>query len=305
MQTVTIPIRTHEDFGDSLSKLITIIAVINAVKDDRINLDFSEAKMLNPFFLGGLVCEIIRLQSLGKTFTLNHERNPDIHTYLKAIHFSTTFSVNEGKPLKENSLERYSYKTYIPIISFKTGTDTSVSLAREHILSAVSEVLKNQLRFSENQRMPLSYFLDELTNNINDHSGASNGYVFAQYYPKSSYLDLCICDGGQGIFGSFSNHPDFATKTEAEALLLAVTGGSTKDRPEARGFGVSSTRNMLVNGLKGQIFIWTGGVTFLQTVESQQIADISSSAFFQGTYIAIRLPTLTPGDFNFYNYTDI
>ena len=302
---IDIPNRTHEDFGDSLAKLIAVVNGITTCADNGIILNFNNAKMLNPFFLGGLVCVINRLRNEGKILTLNHDTNPNISSYLETICFPETFSPSYGKEsdyLKK--LEKYSAKTYIPIISFKTGSSDAVTEIRENILSAVSQLLKNQLNFSEKERMPLGYFLSELTDNINEHSAASEGYVFAQYYPNSNYLDLCICDSGQGIFQSYLHNPNFNPKSEAEAIQLALSGKSTKNRHEARGFGITTTRNMLVNGLRGKLFLWSGNTTFLQTVNKEAIVSLDGNGSFQGTFIALRLPTITPGSFDFYNFIE-
>lgn len=48
--SIQIPIRTHDNFGDSISKLIKTISKITSIQDDEIILDFRHAKMLNPFF---------------------------------------------------------------------------------------------------------------------------------------------------------------------------------------------------------------------------------------------------------------
>ena len=302
--TIQIPVRTHEDFGDSISKLIKVLSEISSIQDEEIILDFSRAKMLNPFFLCGLACVIQRLQDSGKKFILNHKENFNIKSYLNTIHFPSTLSPSAENEYNLKILENYRAKTYIPIISFKTGNDNNTTLIRENILSSISQLLKNQLNFSEGERQPLSYFLDELTNNINDHSNASQGYVFAQFYPNSNYLDLCICDGGKGIYQSFLDNPKFNPANDIEAMQLALSGHSTKDRPEARGFGISTTRNMLVNGLKGILFIWSGNTTFLQAVNKEAIVNIGENGYFQGAFIALRLPMIIPGAFNFYNFVE-
>jgi hypothetical protein len=160
------------------------------------------------------------------------------------------------------------------------------------------------LKFSEKETQPLSYFLDELTNNINDHSDAEHGFVFAQFYPNSNYLDLCICDAGKGIYKSFLDNPNFNPANEIQAIQLALSGNSTKDRPEARGFGISTTRNMLVNGLKGKLFLWSGNTTFFQAVNEEVIVNIAENGYFQGTFVALRLPTIIPGEFNFYKFVE-
>ena len=301
---VQIPVRTHENFGDSISKLINTLSEISSIQDEEIILDFSRAKMLNPFFLCGLACVIQRLQDSGKKFILNHNENFNINSYINTILFPSTLSPSANNEYNLKILGKYIAKTYIPIISFKTGNDNNTTLIRENILSSISQLLKNQLKFSEGERQPLSYFLDELTNNINDHSGADQGYVFAQFYPNSNYLDLCICDAGKGIYQSFLDNPKFNPANDIEAMQLALSGHSTKDRPEARGFGISTTRNMLVNGLKGILFIWSGNTTFLKAVNKEAIVNIGENGYFQGTFIALRLPMIIPGEFNFYNFVE-
>lgn len=303
--TIKIPNRTHEDFGDSLAKLIAVVKNISSCNDVEIILDFESAKMLNPFFLGGLVSVINKLKNEGKYFILNHEANLNISSYLNTICFPDTLSQeNKNEEIFLKALKKYEAKTYIPIISFKTGPSHEITVVREKILSTVSELMKNQLKFSEKERMPLAYFLGELTDNINEHSNAKEGYVFAQYYPNSNYLDLCISDFGQGILKSYLNNPNFDPQDEAEAIQFALSGKSTKDRAEARGYGISTTRNMLVNGLRGKLFLWSGNTTFMQTVNQEAIVGLDEKCYFQGTFIALRLPTIIPGAFDFYKFVD-
>ena len=300
---VQMPVRTHENFGDSISKLIRTLSEISSIQEEEIILDFSHTRILNPFFLCGLTCVIQRLEKSGKRFTPIYNKNPNISSYLNTILFPSTLSASDGND-NLSILEKYRAKTYIPIISFKTGFSDSCTLIRENILGSISQLLKNQLKFSEKDRQPLSYFLDELTNNINDHSETEQGYVFAQFYPNSNYLDLCICDSGKGIYQSFLDNPKFNPANDIEAMQLALSGNSTKDRPEARGFGISTTRDMLVNGLKGILFLWSGNTTFLQAVNKEAIVNIGKNGYFQGTFVALRLPTIIPGEFNFYNFVE-
>lgn len=300
---IRMPVRTHENFGDSIAKLIKTNEEISAVKENEIILDFSASRMLNPFFLGGLTCLINHLSGIGYSFSLNHQNNPSISSYLETIFFPGTWKT-EHERSNFSSLNRYRQKTYIPIVSFKTGESSSDTKAREAVLNALSALMKVQLKFTESQRQPLSYFLDEMTNNINDHSTSSFGYVFAQFYPASNYLDVCISDSGKGIYRSFLEHPKFSPANEIEAVRLALQGQSTKDRPEARGFGLSTTRDMLVNGLHGKFFLWTGNTTYTETVNNIAIASYEGKGYFQGTLIALRLPTIVAGHFDFYKFIE-
>ena len=49
--------------------------------------------------------------------------------------------------------------------------------------------------------------------------------------------------------------------SEVESLMLANEGYSTKNRPEAenRGYGISTSKRMLVEGMKGAFFMLSGG----------------------------------------------
>lgn len=305
VQKINIPIRTHEEFGHSISKLLKVVSLIEAAKGKEITLDFSQARMLNPFFLGGLACCLHHFWNTGQRINLNHSENPHINSYLQTVFFPDCFKPTTGhEHLFFSTLEDYRGKTYIPIISFPTGFDSVHVSIREKILNAISDLLKTQLSFKERERQPLSYLLDELTHNVNDHSGASLGYVFAQYYPSSNYLDLVICDSGKGVFLSYAGNDRFSPKNEVEALQFAINGKSTKDRPESKGFGISTSRKMLVKGLRGRFFIWSGNTAYIETVERVNILDIPQTCYFQGTFVALRIPTIVPATFNFYDWVE-
>lgn len=302
---IKAPERIHEDFGDGLAKLISIVNKITTSEEQEIIIDFSKTKWLNPFYLAGLTCVINRLNFNGKRFQINYHDNHHINSYLDTIQFTKSFNTeSEADNNPQITFDSFRNKTYVPITSFKTGSETEKTIERERILTAISQLLKNQLRFSETDAQPMKYFLSELTDNINEHSKTDRGYVFAQFYPNSNFLDLCICDGGQGIMQSYLNNPTFNPRDEEEAIRFAMFGKSTKNRPEARGFGITTTRNMLVNGLRGKIFIWSGATTFIQTTNKEAIVNISGAGFFQGTFIAIRIPTIISSNFNFYQYIE-
>jgi len=294
---IKIPIRTHEEFGYSIAKLIALVNQIRTCNLTDIEFDFTQARMINPFFLGGLACIISSLEKEGKVCTINYGNGGSIKSYLNTICFPNGFSLNlEDVRGSLSTLENYKYRTYIPIVRFKTGT-----LQSEKILSTISDLLRFQLGFTQTELQPFSYFIGELTANIYEHSNASEGYVFAQYYPKTNYVDFCICDAGQGIYNSFLG--TFTPESEAHALQLAMSGNSTKGG-DSRGFGLTTTRDMLVRGLRGKLFIWSGSASFVQSTENEGIMSMDKTKSFPGTFIALRLPTIIPGSFNFYNFIE-
>jgi hypothetical protein len=297
---VIIPGRTHEEFGFSISKLIGVLDNISLSIKEGVQLDFRNATMLNPFFLGGLTCVIDYYQSIGVEIESNHETNLSVASYLKTVQFPSTF-----EPVGDDwSLNEFYHKTYIPIIRFPTGESKQNELVRNRILQAISDPIKLQLGFTERQRGPLSYLMDELTHNINDHSGAKEGFVFAQYYPASNFLDLCICDHGKGIYQSYIDTGKHNPKNEIESIRLAISGFSTKDRAESKGFGITTSKRMLTAGLRGKFFLWSGNTAYIESVERVSIIKIPKNCYFQGTYIALRIPTITPPEFNLNQYLE-
>src|SRR6185312_10033694 len=276
-----------------------------STREAEVELDFREAKILNPFFLGGIASIIDYARSRGKNIKSNHRENNRINSYLDRIFFPACCGPQRGHEQSFfQQLEAYQAKTYIPMIAFPTGSDSYHSSIREKMLSAISALLKNQLNFKERERQPLAYFLDELTHNVNDHSGAIKGILFAQFYPGSNYLDLVICDNGKGIYASYEGNTRFTPADEAEALRFAVNGRSTKDRPESKGFGISTSRKMLVNGLRGKFFIWTGRTSFIETIEREDFVQFPANLSFPGTFIALRIPTIIAETFNFYDFIE-
>lgn len=303
--TIQIPVRTHEEFGHSLTRLLRLLIELHTTEEKEIILDFNNARMLNPFFLGGLACIIQHYESGGKSFVLNHQENYSISSYLSAICFPKCHSPEKNSDVDFLlTLEKFRTKNYIPIIAFPTGFDRGVTDIREKILSAVSLILKNQLNFTEKNLMPISYIIDEMTHNINDHSTADRGFVFAQYYPASNYIDICICDYGIGIYKSYQKSSKFNPESERQAIEFAINGCSTKDRPESKGFGISTSRDMLVNGLKGKFFLLSGNTAFIQSIENNGIIDMPDDFYYQGNYVALRVPTIIDPNFNMYNYVE-
>ena len=297
--TLYVPARTHGEFGFSIAKLTALSQSLYSCADNEIRINFDNARMLNPFYIGGLSCLIHHYRQQGKTIVLNHEANPIIGSYMRTICFPYCYNENT----EEINLEPFTAKRYLPIIKMPTGLSSQRELVREAILSAISALLQRQLNYSAGERMPLAYMLTEFSHNIRDHSGVDEGFIFGLFYPSDGYLDLCICDHGKGIYRSYLDTNKFIPISETQAMDFAINGKSTKDIPESRGFGISTSRDMLVNGLGGKLYIWSGNTVYIQTQEQRGIVSTPEGCIFQGTYIALRIPLQIPEGFNIYNFT--
>ncbi|UKK57201.1 hypothetical protein [Prevotella communis] len=93
---------------------------------------------------------------------------------------------------------------------------------------------------------------------------------------------------------------------EAEALKLANEGYSTKNRPEAenRGYGISTSKAMLVTGMKGGFFMLSGGAFHRYENGANDYIDLGNIFRWKGTVILMRIPVVLPKGFNYIDYLE-
>lgn len=146
--------------------------------------------------------------------------------------------------------------------------------------------------------------------NIYEHSESPNGYLFSQFLEHEGCIDLCIADTGITIFRSYEKAGLFQAEIgqdESEALRMANEGRSTKNRPgaESRGYGISTSKRMLVEGLGGSFFMISGGAFHRYEKNSlNYYAEVKDFFHWNGTLILLRIPINTPDNFNYINYLE-
>lgn len=156
--------------------------------------------------------------------------------------------------------------------------------------------------------MPLTYLLDELICNIQQHAQTDKGYAYLMYNKEAKAIEIVIADFGITIYGSYvaaQKHLDKLGDSDAEALNLARNGYSVKNLPntENRGYGISSNIKMVVNGLHGEFATLSGNALLLQIPNSRKILALPPEIDFKGTMVIVRIPLPVPKSFNMYDYT--
>lgn len=154
---------------------------------------------------------------------------------------------------------------------------------------------------------PITYLLDELICNIQQHAQTDFGYVYANYNPSSDSIEIAIADEGVSIYGSYvaaQKHLDILGDSDAQALNLAQNGYSVKNLPdtENRGYGISSNMRLVVEGLKGEFAVLSGNALLVQFADRKEILSLPSVIDFKGTMVMVRFPAHVPSDFDFYKY---
>jgi hypothetical protein len=299
---LTVPERFSDNFGEPVIHFLKILPLLNE-EWSEIEVDFGNNKFLVPHYLGPLSCILRQKAQQGiKISILNANEN----SYLSTVKFPLGMDF-ETLNHEDISLyfNQYETKRYLPIIHFPTGTLFKEAEIRNKLLSAINALLKQQLKLPINILQAFYYFLDELTQNIVDHSGVFYGTIFAQFYPDKRFLDLSICDSGNGIFKNYLLSKKHEPKTNAEALNYAVYGRSTKDIPESRGFGLNTSRTMLVKGMQGKFFLMSGNDFFVQTVIKEEIITLNEKTYYSGCMLNLRIPIFESETFSIHSYTDL
>jgi anti-sigma regulatory factor (Ser/Thr protein kinase) len=299
---IIIPNRFSDNFGEPLNYLIGTLIKLNDENPNDITFNFSESRFVSPFIVAGIVAITGWLSHKGKT--VNYLTKGSSSSYFTAIHFPLGYIFDGLTSQQMNTnLESYNSKTFIPLVFFPTGANNADSSLRENVLSAVSAILRLQLKLSGSVLEAVYYLIDELTNNVADHSESEKGILFAQFYPTKNYMDVCIADFGKGIRQTYLDSGKATPSSDEEAIEFAVNGRSTKNQAISRGFGISTSRVMLTEGLKGKIFIYSGKAIFYQNSEKQEIIALPQQAQYQGCFVALRIPILPNKQFDFYKYT--
>lgn len=304
MQRVIVPNVCEDVFkGDSFNYLVQVVEQTRqAASEDAVAWDFHDVTFLHPFFIAPLA--IFRQQS-GQDIRCENI-SLQMQSYLNGIHFDRMLHFeNATRETAEQVLAQYVDRNYIPLCSFSM-TDGN----KDAFCSIARNIIVRQACIGSAVNTPISYFLSELIDNIYEHSGSPNGFLFSQYLESDQSINLCIADNGVTIPGNYQRNGLYQKEIDgdpAEALRLANEGRSTKNRPETenRGYGISTSKRMLVEGLGGSFFMLSGSAFHRYENHSlNYYADISSFFHWDGTLILLRIPINAPDGFNYINYLE-
>lgn len=140
--------------------------------------------------------------------------------------------------------------------------------------------------------LPLSSNLDEVFNNIFDHSKSEvSGYVITQYFPKINKLSFSVCDFGMGICKSINDYRILNGQKEIEdwrALLKSIElGYSVKSTPRNRGFGLNNILELTETSNGVLSIVSNSGILQKKANKTYQVGETKHS--FSGTLIKVEM----------------
>lgn len=286
-----------ERIGSVFNHLFNVINANEQLDDKEVVWDFTDSTFYHPFFLFPLAIYKSKCGKKVECTNIPHRTK----SYLDYVMFDTMLEINDDDSL-QSAMEWYLNKSYIPICRFKRTNDNIDSMQ-----TVIQGVIEKQKTIDRRFKGTLSYLISELVCNIQQHSESEYGYIYTQYLPRDNSLNICIADNGITIFGSFVKNGRYLDKieySEANAIRLANEGFSTKNLPDAenRGYGISSSKKIIVDGLGGDFFMLSGGAFHRHDRNGSSYIDLPKSISWNGTIILIRIPLLIRENFNYMEY---
>lgn len=282
-----------------LNGLMPVLEIINQIEnsdDKEIVIDFDSTQFVSPLFVLPLM---VYLRGSGRQISYMN-----LSEYLNIVKFGDGIIPDDMRRSEFlANMEGYAHRTYIPIVNFPASRKNDDD--KNTILSTVESIISRQLRLDPNIVLGLKYMIGESVDNITEHSESQRGYIFAQAYPKKRYLDICIADTGITLLGSYRKQKGNEIESDLEAMQAANRGISTKNLPNAenRGYGIITSKKMLIEGLGGQYIMLSGETIHLKSMELDNYLSLPRQIRWNGTIIALRIPYCNRS-FNYINYLE-
>lgn len=296
---INIPNPQGDSMGASLRSLLDVLEQWTKFTDKKeLLIDLSNVLFVHPFFILPISALCTNEKEKGKK--LHFQLSNKIEPYLNTIHFPPGFDAITTENW-EKELLKFSSKTYLPVC--KIPASTKHTNIREQLLTAFENILIQQARLKGQIITAVKYLISEAIDNIIEHAEAKNGWIMVQSYPQKGYIDICIADTGSGIWGSYIKTENTNVTSHTKALQFAINGKSTKQITETRGYGINTSRRMLVEGLKGKYVLFSGNALYIYTNELEQITPLKTSGW-NGTLLALQLPAKMPENFNYTTFLE-
>jgi anti-sigma regulatory factor (Ser/Thr protein kinase) len=290
----------NDEMGYSFMSLFEVLEQLMDVESgDHLIFDLRNLTFVHPFLILPL-CALLRKAPFPECI-VDYHFNGATESYLNTILFPQGFNA-PAHPNWNEYLSRFQTRTYLPICQIPAEVkDTQV---RERLLTVFENIMLRQLNISGQMVAVIKYLIGEAMDNIVDHAEVPNGWIMVQNYPQKRFLDICILENGIGLLGSYQkfNFPDI--ETDVQSIEQAINGKSTKQITETRGYGIDTSRRMLVDGLKGKYFLLSGSAMYIYTSDFEQIVPLERRVKWPGTLLALRIPQTVPVGFNYSNYLE-
>lgn len=248
----------------------------------KVELDFTECSFIYPDYALLFLCTIKHLENLKINITGEIKYNDSqLINYLCRVNFFKNLNVNIPDKFK-----RLETNKFVEIQNYNEDNQLDV-------LKSIMRVIVDNSCINKNVATSLDYCLNEVLDNVLNHSEIQNGWVVAQYFSKINQIRLIVSDVGVGIHNSLK---DSYSYKEEESILNCIEKGITNGKGQGHGLFATSTFAKLN---KGCLSIISGNKKLDVTENNTILSDIPH---WQGTCVYLRVNTNI--DVDYYKFTN-
>lgn len=279
MAEYTIHIKDIAKSHDQTLKICNdLVARYKEVLETELIIDFTDCDFIYPDYVILFLCAIKYIESLGhKVFgTIKLDANKKIVTYLAKMGFFEHLKVK--LPISVSEID---VNSAVQIQEYTSDNQITV-------LNSILKILREKSLINDNVYVSLDYCLNEILDNVLNHTVEKKGWVVAQYFPSLNSIRLAVCDFGLGIHKSLNLKHDF---TEQEAIAKCIESGVTNGKGQGHGLFATSS---FIKLNKGWLSLISGNKK-LNVSESQTV--VKDIDYWQGTCVYIRINTNVEVDY--------
>jgi len=163
------------------------------------------------------------------------------------------------------------------------------------VLNSIMTVIKKNSLINDNVFASLDYCLNEILDNVLNHSKRNEGWVVAQYFEKLNSIRLIVCDTGVGIYNSLKRKYKYS---EVQAIQNCIVEGISNG--DGQGHGLYATSSF-VRLNKGWLSLISGNKK-LDVSEKKNL--ITNIPYWQGTCVYLRVNTNIDVDYKQFTSTN-
>jgi anti-sigma regulatory factor (Ser/Thr protein kinase) len=178
-------------------------------------------------------------------------------------------------------LNERDWEIHLPVIQFRDGDEQFRAVSR------FLDVIMSSLRLQRSHIASLEWAINEVTDNVLNHSGSRVG-GFVQVTTLHDRVSFCVADSGSGVLRPLSCRYAHL-RGDAEAILLSVEPGVTRDPASGRGNGLTgSLRIATASG--GSFRMMSGGAEAIWNAAIPSTTRTMTACYF-GTVVDVQVRT--------------
>ena len=203
---------------------------------------------------------------------IDHFKSENINIKLNLVDSEGTYlsKLNLDRPF---AVEDY-YDSYLLDNPFDKIWSFETAKGENRLVSALILSLRQSEECAEGIVSGLEWCLNEVMDNVLNHSKANKGFVMAQYHPTNKQFNVCVFDNGVGIYDSFAGsnvHP----KTKLDAITLAIKEKVTRDTSVGQGNGLWGLHR-IIEHCEGSLKIISDGAFYQMVFDDNGVPNVSA-----------------------------